>query len=279
MGPSTLHRDRRSRTALGAGELIATLSASNNSVNLDGGVSNPMYDVTHQDTRTTGGLSWQRSFDNSEYEVGGHSRRESFNFLDPSGAFPGLGQTISSYYARGSFGASAKLHVSGGAYISHYSTFGGNIDGRFGLVYDADQSTTVRASWGTGFRAPLLIERYVFPLDQLPPPDANCVIAGQGNPNEVPEHATEYEVGLSPTTSYISHPSRSSTRPSASRYRMGWISRSPGPICSTARWAHTQSSVSTSRIAGSRRITVAQPSSAACRLICSGSNRWDSVSS
>ncbi len=187
----------RGRTALGAGELVATLSTSNNSANIDGGVSNPMYDVTHRDTRSTGSLSWQRTFENSEYEIGGYSRHETFSFLDPSGEFPGLGQTISSYYARGSFDASAKLHLSGGAYFSHYTTFGANVDGRLGLVYDADPSTSFRASWGTGFRAPLLIERYVFPDDQLPAPDANCVIGGQGNPDEVPEHATEYEVGVS----------------------------------------------------------------------------------
>ncbi len=62
-------------------------------------------------------------------------------------------------------------------------------------------------SAGTGFRAPLLIERYFFPPvlvngqpqpnPGLPPPDQNCVVNGQGNPNEKAEHATEYELGFS----------------------------------------------------------------------------------
>jgi outer membrane receptor protein involved in Fe transport len=90
-----------------------------------------------------------------------------------------------------------KLHLGAGLYESNYSTFGSNFDGRLSAVYDTDPQTSLRFSVGTGFRAPLLIERYVFANDQLPPPDNNCVISGQGNPNERPEHATEYEVGAS----------------------------------------------------------------------------------
>jgi len=82
------------------------------------------------------------------------------------------------------------------------------VDWRLGASYDVDSSTVVRASAGTGFRAPLLIERYYFPQvigphgqvqpnPGLPPEDSNCVVAGQGNPNEEAEHATEYELGLS----------------------------------------------------------------------------------
>jgi hypothetical protein len=61
-----------------------------------------------------------------------------------------------------------------------------------------DRSEHIAAffSLGTGFRAPLLFERYRFPYDQLPL-DANNVFIGQGSPNEHPEHATEYELGAS----------------------------------------------------------------------------------
>ena len=153
-----------------------------------------MYDVLHQDTRTNASLSWGRTFDTGDYSVGGYERYETFTFLDPSGNQPGLNQTIWNGFARGSVQVAKELKLSGGLYDSHYTTFGSNLDWRLGAVYDVDPTTSLRASVGTGFRAPLLIERYVFPVSQLAP-DANGVYAGQGNPNEVPEHATEYELG------------------------------------------------------------------------------------
>ncbi|MDQ6826991.1 MAG: TonB-dependent receptor [Candidatus Eremiobacteraeota bacterium] len=94
------------------------------------------------------------------------------------------------------FAQHQKLRISAAAYASHYSSFGSNVDGRFGVLYDVNPSSVLRLSIGTGFRAPLMIERYVFPVDQLPM-DQNCVALGQGNPNEKPEHATEYELGYS----------------------------------------------------------------------------------
>jgi outer membrane receptor protein involved in Fe transport len=103
-----------------------------------------------------------------------------------------------------SFGA---LRLSAGLYDANYSTFGNSVDWRLGASYDINSSSVVRASVGTGFRAPLLIERYYFPEvvvngqvepnPGLPPRDQNCVVPGQGNPNEKAEHATEYELGFS----------------------------------------------------------------------------------
>lgn len=185
------------RAPLGSGDFIGEFSASNDSVGLAGGVASATYDLTHRDRRTTESVAWGRTFERSEYEVGGYLRHEDFAFVDPAGGVPTLAQNVSSYFVRGGYQASAKLHVSAAAFASRYSSFGSNLDGRIGVTYQSSPSTTLRASAGTGFRAPLLIERYVFPPDQLPPPDANCVVAGQGNPNERPEHATEYEAGVS----------------------------------------------------------------------------------
>jgi len=84
--------------------------------------------------------------------------------------------------------------VQAGIFASRYSTFGSNLDGRLGASFDLSPNDVVRASVGTGFRAPLLIERVVFPADELPQ-DANCVALGQGNADLLPEHATEYELG------------------------------------------------------------------------------------
>ncbi|HEV3153554.1 MAG TPA: TonB-dependent receptor [Candidatus Baltobacteraceae bacterium] len=201
-GPQTFSQSIRAyqfheHSPLGAGELIASASIADNNVDLaGGGVGNPFYDLSHQDKRGTESLTWQRTFEQSDFSFGGLLRQESFVAL---GAVPQLSQSIASYFVRAGIKPSPKLHLSAGAFESRYSTFGSNLDGRIGAIYEPDPSTSVRFSAGTGFRAPLLIERYVFPLDQLPPPDNNCVQAGQGNPNERPEHATEYEIGVSHT--------------------------------------------------------------------------------
>ena len=199
-GPQTFSQSIRAyelhgRTALGAGELVASLSRSDDNVDIAGsGIANPMYDLSHADTRTSESLQWGRTFADASFAFGGYLRQEAFT---APGTLPQLSQNISSYFARAAWHPAAKLHLGAGAYLSNYSTFGSNVDGRFSAVYDTDPQTSVRFSAGTGFRAPLLIERYVFPDSQLPPPDNNCVIAGQGNPNEKPEHATEYELGVS----------------------------------------------------------------------------------
>lgn len=199
-GPQTFSQgirayDLHGRTVLGAGELVADLSRSDDNIDIaGGGVSNPMYDLSHADTRTNEALQWGRTFAASSFALGGYLRQE--NFIAP-GAIPQLSQSIASYFVRGAWRPASRLHLGAGLYAAHYSTFGSNLDGRFSAVYDTDPQTSVRFSVGTGFRAPLLIERYVFANNELPPPDNNCVIAGQGNPNEKPEHATEYELGAS----------------------------------------------------------------------------------
>ncbi|HEV2260687.1 MAG TPA: TonB-dependent receptor, partial [Candidatus Rubrimentiphilum sp.] len=199
-GPQTFAQNLRAydlsgRTILGSGELVGRVMLSDDNVEVSGGgISNPLYDLSHVDNRSNVSLQWGRTFERSSFAFGGYVRRE--NFVAP-GAVPQLWQNIASYFGRAQWQAATKLHLGAAAYASHYTTFGSNLDGRLSAVYDADPRTSLRFSVGTGFRAPLLIERYVFTNDQLPPPDNNCVIADQGNPNEKPEHATEYELGVS----------------------------------------------------------------------------------
>lgn len=199
-GPQTFAQNLRAydfsgRTILGSGELVGGVMLSDDNVDVSGGgISNPLYDLSHVDNRSNVSLQWGRTFERSSFAFGGYVRQE--NFVAP-GAVPQLRQNIASYFGRAQWQPTAKLHLGAAAYASHYTTFGSNLDGRLSAVYDADPRTSLRFSVGTGFRAPLLIERYVFTNDQLPPPDNNCVIAGQGNPNEKPEHATEYELGVS----------------------------------------------------------------------------------
>ena len=186
----------RARAPLGSGEAVAEISADDDSVAIDGNAQNPTYDVTHRDKRSNLALAWQRTFETAQFAVGGYLRYESLAFVNPAATETALGQSIASVFARGGWQAGKELQLNAGIYSSHYSTFGTNVDWRFGGVVNLGPATALRASAGTGFRAPLLIELYPFPVAQLIP-DANGVFQGQGNPNERPEHATEYEVGVS----------------------------------------------------------------------------------
>lgn len=197
--------DAYSRSVLGSGSLLADFYADDNNVDVSGGsgATSP-YDVSHQDKRYNEGLSWGRTFDTGEFAFGGYARQES---LAGAGIDTTQSQSINSYFVRGAQQVGSGLRLSGGLYDANYTSFGNSLDWRLGASYDLDSSSDVRASVGTGFRAPLLIERYYFapvlvdgklePNPGLPPPDQNCVVNGQGNPNEKAEHATEYELGFS----------------------------------------------------------------------------------
>jgi outer membrane receptor protein involved in Fe transport len=194
--------DVYSRSPLGAGILSADFYADDNNVDFQGGAVSP-YDVSHVDTRYNEGLSWSRTFDGSEFSFGGYARQESLAgpYIDET-----LSQSIDSYFFRGSQQLGNDLRLSGGLYYADYSTFGDTLNWRLGLSDDLGTSSVVRFSVGTGFRAPLLFERYFFPpviVDGKPRPnpgegpiDSNCVVYN-GNPDERPEHATEYELGFS----------------------------------------------------------------------------------
>jgi outer membrane cobalamin receptor len=202
-GNQTLAQDVRAyqlrgRFPLGAGEMIAEASTDDDAIDVNGASASP-YDVVHQDRRTTESVQWERTFENSEFAVGGYARYERFNFQYANGPVnekPALGQSIRSYFVRGGWQAEKELRLDAALYESQYSTFGSNLDGRAGAIYNVGPNTDVRFSIGTGFRAPLLIERYVFPVGALTR-DAGGIYLGQGNPSERPEHATEYELGAS----------------------------------------------------------------------------------
>jgi outer membrane receptor protein involved in Fe transport len=181
---------------------MADFYADDNNVDFQGGAVSP-YDVAHLDTRYNEGLSWGRSFDNGEFALGGYARQEALSGL---GIEQTLAQSINSYFFRGAQQLTSNLRLSGGLYDANYSTFGNTLNWRLGLSEDLGTSSVARFSVGTGFRPPLLVERYFFPpvlvngkLEPNPglgPVDANCVVPN-GNPDERPEHATEYELGFS----------------------------------------------------------------------------------
>ncbi len=184
--------DLRARTALGKGSLLVDGSTSDNDLALQGGGISP-YDLTHYDRRSTLNLSWELPRNRSDFAIGGYASGESFRATGVNGT---LQQQILSGFVRESDRLSARLRLQGGVFLTHYSSFGSSLDGRIGAAFNLGPHDAVRAAIGTGFRAPLLIERYLFPVADLPI-DANCVATGQGNPAEQPEHATEYELGYS----------------------------------------------------------------------------------
>jgi outer membrane cobalamin receptor len=196
----------RARMPLGSGELATNIYADDNNIAIDGNPSNPAYDVDHVDNRYNLGLDWSRTFDTSTFAIGGYTRYEDLTFVAPPSTDgsaltpyqqePGIGQTINVYFVRGTIQPTQKLKLDAGVFQSNYTTFGANLDGRFAAIYNTDPATALRFSIGTGFRAPLLFERYQFPLSQLAQ-DNYGVYLGQGSPGEHPEHATEYELGVS----------------------------------------------------------------------------------
>jgi len=191
-----------SRAPLGAGTLTANFYADSNNIDFTGGAVSP-YDVAHLDARYNESLLWGRSFDESEFSFGGYLRQESLSGL---GIPETLAQSIDSYFIRGSQELGKSTRLSAGLYDADYSTFGNTLNWRLGISEDLGTSSDVHFSVGTGFRSPLLAERYFFPPvlvngkvepnPALGPLDSNCVVPN-GNPNEQPEHATEYELGFS----------------------------------------------------------------------------------
>ncbi len=194
--------DAYSRAPLGSGTLLADFYADDNNVDFQGGVASP-YDASHLDTRYNEGLSWGRTFDAGEFSFGGYARQEALSGL---GIDQTQSQSINSYFLRGAQQLGNSTRLSAGLYDSNYSTFGNTLNWRLGLSQDLGATSVVHFSVGTGFRAPLLAERYFFqpivvdgkvePNPALGPEDQNCVVPN-GNPNEQPEHATEYELGFS----------------------------------------------------------------------------------
>lgn len=177
-------------TSLGGGTFSATYAASSVGVAVDAIGPGP-YDVSNLDRIGTTSLDWSRSHGGFDLALGGYVRAET---LDSPDQFTSrLAERSFAYTVRASTDVGSRLRLSASAIESRYSTFGSSLDGRIGARYATGDGGALRFSLGTGFRAPLLAERFTLPLADLPP-DANCV-GVNGNPNLHPEHATEYELG------------------------------------------------------------------------------------
>jgi iron complex outermembrane receptor protein len=153
------------------------------------------------------------------YAVGAQYRKESFGntFLFPSTNntfypsrdvdagyvelhFPVIGQTA------GSRGDPA-LELTLADRVEHYSDFGSTNNPQVGLVGKASSSVTIRGTYGTSFKAPLLSELNPVPSQVLLYPGAafnpvpgeaipNTLLVYGGNPDLEPEKARVWTVGL-----------------------------------------------------------------------------------
>ena len=104
-----------------------------------------------------------------------------------------LGQTQRSVGIRYAVDASSKIHIEAAAYASHFSSFGSSTDPRVGIVWTPDAQTSIRASFGTTFQSPQLLELYVPPV--LPPPDPDGFF-DIGNPRLTADRATDIGLGF-----------------------------------------------------------------------------------
>jgi len=134
---------------------------------------------------------------NAESIVRGPGRLAPLDASGASGASSGvatlpLAQTERSALLRYSLDPTANLHYTLAAYYSDYSTFGTNVDPRFGFAWTPSAQTAVRFSVGSTYQAPQLTELYIPPT--LPSPVGGYVSVG--NPHLKADYATEYGIGV-----------------------------------------------------------------------------------
>ena len=90
----------------------------------------------------------------------------------------------------------------------HYSDFGSTNNPQAGVIWKPSTSLTIRGTYGTSFKAPLLSELNPVPAQVVPfpgalfnpvpggPPNPNTLFIDGGNPALKPEKATDWTVGL-----------------------------------------------------------------------------------
>jgi iron complex outermembrane receptor protein len=93
--------------------------------------------------------------------------------------------------------ALAQLHLTGALRAERYSDFGPVLTGKAAAKYTLTPRTLLRASAGTGFRAPTLGQMAPYAVRQLTV--GNAEIWAEGNPSLRPERSIQHSVGLQTT--------------------------------------------------------------------------------
>ena len=141
-------------------------------------LANP-YLFDDRDVVSDDSMQYDRDLANGTWTLLTDIRHESLT-LPPGAPFsPGIlttAQTQRSYAGLYQWDTTPHLHYTAAVYVSRYDTFGSSTDPRVALVWTPNADSVIRASFGTGFRAPLMTERAI-------------------NPTLTAEHTSEFEVG------------------------------------------------------------------------------------
>ena len=135
------------------------------------------YLIDQRDRQSDDSVEYDRYAGDDTFTFEGDVRTEALTAPAAFGPGPATqSQTQRSIVARSIWSPTSHLHYTAAAYASRYDTFGSAVDPRVALVWTPNAGSVIRASIGTGFRAPLLTERAF-------------------NPNLTAERTTEYELG------------------------------------------------------------------------------------
>jgi outer membrane receptor for ferrienterochelin and colicin len=93
-------------------------------------------------------------------EVRDNLRQDQGDLLNPPNVFnqEPNSSLITAFYAQDEYGITSHLTLNGGVRYDHYSTFGGTVNPRLGLIFRAAEKTTLKLLYGQAFRAPDVYE-------------------------------------------------------------------------------------------------------------------------
>ncbi len=150
-----------------------------------------------------------------KYAVGGQYRRETFDLENkvPAGAGYSPARNVAAGFIetyipllgpQGADGTIDRLSLDLADRLEHYSDFGSTNNPKIGLVWQPLQMLSVRATYGTSFKAPLLNDtnggaNTVLPYPLFDPTtgaNTNSLVVFGGNPNLDPEKARTWTTGL-----------------------------------------------------------------------------------
>jgi iron complex outermembrane receptor protein len=122
-------------------------------------------------------------------------------------------RTVGALFAELNLPLATGFEVLASVRYDHYSDFGGTTNPKVGVRWQPVKSLLFRAAWGTGFRAPTLVDLYepqfTVLTEGLPPDPFRCPVTGSdqdcggaygvvtgGNPNLQPETSTQSTAGV-----------------------------------------------------------------------------------